>query len=172
MKPSSSPRTTNLLGAFVLAARDELQGATERAAAHTASGPSALTALATWPGLTIDALRKTLDLSQPGTVRLVDRLAADGLVSRQPGHDGRTRSLFLTDRGREVAHDVLEAREATMAAICAPLDPAELEQLAVLLERLLEHLPVDRDHAHLLCRLCDHGACADPYCPIDRGVPV
>jgi DNA-binding MarR family transcriptional regulator len=172
MKLPTSPRTTNLLGAFVLAAGDDLRRATERAAVHTASGPSALTALATWPGLTLDHLRRTLGLSQPGVVRLVDRLAADGLVSRRPGPDGRSRSLFLTDRGREVAHGVLEAREAAMAAICAPLEPAELEQLGVLLERLLEHLPGDRDHAHLLCRLCDHGACAAPYCPIDRGVPV
>ena len=165
------PRSTNLLGAFVLAAGHELQSVTERAASHTASGPSALTALATWPGLSLDGLRKTLGISQPGVVRLVDRLAADGLVSRNPGPDGRTRALHLTDRGREVAQEVLEAREAAMAAICAPLEPAEREQLTALLERVLEGLPSDRDEAHFLCRLCDHEACADPYCPVDRGVP-
>lgn len=175
MKPPGSPqatqRSTNLLGAFVLAAGHELRSVTERAASHTASGPSALTALATWPGLSLDGLRKTLGISQPGVVRLVDRLAADGLVSRNPGPDGRTRALHLTDRGRQVAQEVLDAREAAMAALCAPLEPTEVEQLTALLERVLRSLPDDRDEAHFLCRLCDHEACADPYCPVDRGVP-
>jgi DNA-binding MarR family transcriptional regulator len=168
---SGSPRTTNLLGAFVLAAGHELRSATERVANHAASGPSALTALATWPGLSLDALRRTLGLSQPGVVRLVDRLAADGLVSRNPGPDGRTRALHLTERGQQVAQEVLDERESVLAAMCAPLEPAELEQLTALLERVLERLPGDRDEAHFLCRLCDHEACADPYCPVDRGVP-
>jgi DNA-binding MarR family transcriptional regulator len=173
MKHTGDQRTTNLVGAFVLAAGHELRAATERAASHAASGPSALTALATWPGLTLDGLRRTLGLSQPGVVRLVDRLAADGLVARHPGPDGRSRSLLLTERGEHVAQDVLAAREATIAAICAPLEPAEREQLTGLLERVLERLPADRDDAHFLCRLCDHDACcADAYCPIDRGVPV
>ena len=170
--PQVSPRSTNLLGAFALAAGNELRRVTERAASHTASGPSALTALATWPGLSLDGLRKTLGISQPGVVRLVDRLAADGLVSRNPGPDGRTRALHLTERGRQVAQEVLEAREAAMTALCARLEPAEVEQLTTLLERMLEGLPGDRDEAHFLCRLCDHGACADPYCPVDRGVPA
>ena len=164
-------RSTNLLGAFALAAGDELRSVTERAASHTASGPSALTALATWPGLSLDGLRKTLGISQPGVVRLVDRLAADGLVSRNPGPDGRTRALHLTERGKQVAQEILQAREAAMAAMCARLEPAEVEQLTALLERVLEGLPGDRDEAHFLCRLCDHEACADPYCPVDRGVP-
>jgi len=170
--PQVSPRSTNLLGAFALAAGSELRRVTERAASHTASGPSALTALATWPGLSLDGLRKTLGISQPGVVRLVDRLAADGLVSRNPGPDGRTRALHLTERGRQVAQEVLEAREAAMTALCARLEPAEVEQLTTLLERMLEGLPGDRDEAHFLCRLCDHDACADPYCPVDRGVPA
>jgi len=172
MKRPNRQRTTNLVGAFVLAAGHELRDATEQAASHTASGPSALAALATWPGSTLEELRRTLGLSQPGVVRLVDRLAADGLVSRQPGRDGRSRSLVLTERGEQVAQDVLDARDRTMAAICAPLEAAELEQLTALLERMLERLPGDRDDAHFLCRLCDHDACADPYCPIDRGVPA
>jgi DNA-binding MarR family transcriptional regulator len=176
MKPPGSPqatqRSTNLLGAFVLAAGHELRSVTEQAASHTASGPSALTALATWPGLSLDGLRKTLGISQPGVVRLVDRLAADGLVSRNPGPDGRTRALHLTERGRQVAQEVLEAREAALSALCARLEPAEVEQLTSLLERMLEGLPGDRDEAHFLCRLCDHEACADPYCPVDRGVPA
>jgi MarR family transcriptional regulator, negative regulator of the multidrug operon emrRAB len=169
--PKITPRSTNLLGAFVLAAGHELRSVTERAASHTASGPSALTALATWPGLSLDGLRKTLGISQPGVVRLVDRLAADGLVSRNPGPDGRTRALHLTERGRQVAQEILEARETAMAALCAPLDPGEVEQLTTLLERVLHGLPGDREEAHFLCRLCDHEACADPYCPVDRGVP-
>src|SRR5918911_3333369 len=112
--PKATPRSTNLLGAFALAAGNQLRSVTEQAASHTASGPSALTALATWPGLSLDGLRKSLGISQPGVVRLVDRLAADGLVSRNPGPDGRTRALHLTDRGREIAQEVLEAREAAM----------------------------------------------------------
>jgi MarR family transcriptional regulator, negative regulator of the multidrug operon emrRAB len=169
--PQVSPRSTNLLGAFALAAGHELRSVTEQAASHTASGPSALTALATWPGLSLDGLRKTLDISQPGVVRLVDRLAADGLVSRNPGPDGRTRALHLTERGKQVAQEILQAREAAMAALCARLEPAEVEQLTTLLERVLEGLPSDREEAHFLCRLCDHEACTDPYCPVDRGVP-
>jgi MarR family transcriptional regulator, negative regulator of the multidrug operon emrRAB len=53
------------------------------------------------PGLSIDFLAHVLGMSHPGTVRLADRLEADGLIQRKPNKDGRTVALHLTVSGQK-----------------------------------------------------------------------
>ena len=76
-------RLANLLGATALVAADRMRVATRSAA---------LVHLQAWPGESIEALRHVVGISQPAAVRVVDRLAADGLIERRPGN-GRANAL-------------------------------------------------------------------------------
>ena len=58
-------------------------------------------------------------LSHAATVRLVDRLAAEGLVERREHFtDGRTRSLYLTAAGMVASDEVLSSRDEVIAEGC------------------------------------------------------
>src|SRR6185436_6473081 len=108
-------RDANLLGALGIVLGDLLDDAAE-----LAGGASAATALVALHGSsagdTIDALAGRVGLSHSGTVRLVDRLAGDGLVERRRGADQRSAALVLTPRGRRAARSVLSRREANLHA--------------------------------------------------------
>src|SRR5260221_847217 len=108
----SASRTSNLLGALAVALTDALTAVTERGARHGAAGPAALVTIADEPRISIERLRQVLQLSHSGAVRLVDRLAVDGLVERQSGRDQRSVSLLLTTAGREAAAAVLAERHS------------------------------------------------------------
>ena len=91
------PRNRNIFGAFALMISDDIVRATS--SRPPAAGPtaSAMALLAHEPGLSIRTLAIGVGLSHAGTVRLVDRLATEGLIETR-GHstDGRARSLYLT----------------------------------------------------------------------------
>ena len=90
-------RDANILGALAVIVTDRTGNAVAAAAGHSLSAAVALSALHHFLDRpTVDALGRVLGLSPSGAVRLVDRLAADGLVTRGPGADGRSRSLTLT----------------------------------------------------------------------------
>ena len=158
-------RTANLLGAAVLGLHDELKQTVERRSGHAGEASAALTALGHQPGLSNDALSRLLGLTHTGTVRLIDRLAADGLVERRPAaRDKRGVALYLTASGEDVRRDILSNREAALVPLLSRLSAQEREALGEILGKLLA--AVSRDDAHKLriCRLCDSTACSD--CPI------
>ena len=163
-------RTANLLGALVTALQDELSTATERAAAHGAAFPAALVSIHWGPGLSIEALRRILGLTHSGTVRLLDRLEADGAVARNTGRDGRTVALTLTAAGRSQVRAILGSREQVLSDALALLTRGEQGQLRQLLEKLLGGLTRDRDHSDHICRLCDEESCPDERCPVGCAV--
>src|SRR5690606_1644267 len=72
-------RDLNVIGAFALALSDDFRGAMQELAEGNESACAALIVIGQESGLSVDRLSKILGLSQPGTVRLVDRLAADHL---------------------------------------------------------------------------------------------
>lgn len=124
----------------------------------------------------MDDLRNAVGLTPSGAVRLVDRLAAAGLVERRPGADGRSLALHLTGRGRRAARRVLAARAESLARLVAVLDERERRSLVDLTEKLVAALATqrladrgrDQDPAGgWLCRLCDVDACGRPdgRCP-------
>src|ERR687891_1110268 len=128
-------RGANLLGALSLAVAERVEAATRAAAAHGGSAPAALAALDTFlDGSSIDTVRKPLGLTHSAAVRLVDRLAAAGLVRRGAGEDGRSVAVFLTPAGRRAAAQVQDGRMGALAEVLAPLDASELDQLTRLHE--------------------------------------
>lgn len=162
-------RTANLLGAAVLGLHDELRTAVERSSGHSGETPSAIVAVGHQPGLSNDGLSRLLGLTHTGTVRLIDRLVADGLVERrQAAHDKRGVALHLTTAGEALRREILRARAAAIIPVLARLDASERETLADLLSKLLQTVSRDDTHKLRICRLCDGPSCGD--CPI--GVAV
>jgi len=67
-----------------------------------------------------------LGLTSAGTVRLLDRLAEAGYIRREPGVDGRSTSVALTDEGRQAAvRGDAGARPRVLAGALAQLSRAE-----------------------------------------------
>jgi DNA-binding MarR family transcriptional regulator len=136
-----------------------MQDAMAGVAGHGASGPAALVALDGGAGGgSIDTLRRLLGITHSGTVRLVDRLAAAGLVERRVGVDARAVAIHLTPQGRRTARRILAAREAAIEQVLAPLSRAQRAQLAPLLVAMIEALADER-----ICRKCDASRCEN--CP-------
>jgi len=159
----------NVIGAAVVMLGDRIRDATEDASGMGGALPAALSALHVWAGgRTIETLAGGLRLSHSRTVRVVDRLAADGLAtrSRDPA-DGRGVLVHLTPAGHRVGRRVLEARAAALEEAVGETDRAELAAIA---ERLLARATTGRRAARAICRLCDSDACGhhDGRCPVTR----
>jgi DNA-binding MarR family transcriptional regulator len=166
---SVPPRTANLVAAFALAAAERVSQSAERATRRAASDTAALVLLTTaLGGASQDALAAALGLTQSGAVRLVDRLVADGLAERRPGPDARTHAVVPTSRGIAAGREALVQREQASSEILRPLDPADHDELARLLEKLLGGLITARADAFHVCRLCDPDACGHDtgHCPV------
>ena len=163
-------RLAQLLGALALAATDRFRTAVEESLGRAGSHAAALVHLDAYPGESVQALSEVLGVSQPAAVKLVDRLAADGLLERRPGTDHRTRALHLTADGRTAATRVLADRADELTGLLAALAPAERETLEPLLEKLVAALAHDRPGALEVCRLCDREACCGSAdgCPLEH----
>lgn len=116
--------------------------------------------------LTGTGLSRILRLSQPATVRLLDRLVDAGAVARAGRKDGREVGLALTASGKARARALLKARDNALAALLTPLAPDKRAQLAELLDEVLPEAVGNRNDARFLCRFCNHGVCDGPACPI------
>jgi DNA-binding MarR family transcriptional regulator len=162
----NAPRNRNIFGAFALMISDDIVRVTSSHAPEAGPTASTLALLAHEPGLSIRTLAIGVGLSHAGTVRLVDRLVADGLIERR-GHatDGRTRSLYLTATGRRASRKVLDARDQTIAEGLSSLSNKDLATLTAISERVLRARLKSPEQMYRICRLCGHDACAD--CPID-----
>lgn len=86
-------------------------------------------------------LAERVVLSRAGITRLVDRLVAGGLVERQRcGLDGRGCYAILTDGGRErLRRAAPHHLDSVKRRFLDVYDPAELDRLADLLERAIDH---------------------------------
>ena len=156
----------NVFGAFALMVSDEIIQASSSQAPQAGPTASALALLAHMPGLSIRMLSVGVGLSHAGTVRLVDRLATEGLIERRDhSSDGRTRSLYLTEAGKTVSDDVLNSRDQIIAEGLAVLTHEEMKILGQLSARVLRVRLESLEHSYRICRLCCHEGCTD--CPVD-----
>lgn len=161
-------RTSNLLGALALGVVDAFHAGVEANAGYGGETPAALVTLGVEPGLSINQLRQILNLSHPGTVRLVDRLEKEGLVERRSGADGRTLALFLSDAGHERRRAILRERRQQLQLALNGLTSDEREQLTTLLEKMLSAMTTSQLRAFALCRLCDEDVCPGDRCPVEQ----
>ncbi len=115
--------------------------------AHTGlSGPTfeVLLRLGRSPGrrLRMNDLAVEMHLSPSGLSRLVDRVAAAGLVAREACEtDRRGAYAVLTAEGARRLAEALPVHERGLERhLAGALDPAELEQLTALLRRVRDHV--------------------------------
>jgi MarR family transcriptional regulator, negative regulator of the multidrug operon emrRAB len=162
----------NVVGALVVALGDRVRDATEDATGMGGALPAALVSLREWAGgRTVDTLAGGLRLSHSRTVRVIDRLEAEGLASRERDPaDGRSVLVRLTPAGERAAAAALAAREAALTAAMRGLAPRDRRRLAELSGRVLAELTSDRRSAGANCRLCDSHACGhhEGRCPVTR----
>jgi DNA-binding MarR family transcriptional regulator len=161
-------RQANLLGALALVITDQSAQAVAAAAGQSVSGAAALSALHHFLDRpTLDQLHKVLGLTPSGAVRLVDRLAEAGLVTRGTGDDRRSRSVVLTDAGKQAAQQVTAARATLLSSALDELSPAERETLHSLMSRIMASIVRRKEGGAWTCRLCDLDACgrASGHCP-------
>jgi DNA-binding MarR family transcriptional regulator len=142
-----SERDLNLVGAFALAAAD----AVRQAAEHS-----------------LGQVRRPLGLSQPGALRLVERLEQAGWVARRAAN-GRGVALSLTTAGETVVAEILRARDASLARLLSALSAAQLRQVAAAAEVVLAAETDGRRDLERLCRLCHRDHCPD--CPVAAAAP-
>jgi MarR family transcriptional repressor of emrRAB len=158
-----SERDRNVIGAFALAAADALRRAAEDEVGQSGAAAGALITIDAYRGRSIEQLRGPLGLSQPGAVRLVERLEARGWVERRPS-PGRATALHLTADGEGLLKRILAARAAALDALLAPLPEGEVAALAAAAEDALAAATTDRPTLERLCRLCERAACE--RCPV------
>ena len=163
-------RLAQLLGALSLSASDRVRTSVDTSLGRAGAHAAVLVHLDAYPGASVQALADVLRVSQPAAVKLINRLAADGLLERRQGPDQRTRALHLTARGRSAAARVLEDRAAQLDPLLEVLDSGERERLEPLLEKLVAALAGDRPDALTVCRLCDRTSCcgAPTGCPLQH----
>ena len=161
-------REANLLGALALVVTDQTAQTVAAMAGQSVSAAAALSALHQFLDRpTVDRLRQVLGLTHSGAVRLVDRLADAGLVTRGAGDDGRSRSVALTGAGQRLAERITAARAALLTDALHGLSPAERQTLHTLMGRVMANIVHSKDGGPWICRLCDLDACgrAFGHCP-------
>jgi DNA-binding MarR family transcriptional regulator len=157
-------RVANLLGVVGLSVADRIAKAARDILHHAGETPAAVVVIGYGLGPSNDQLRGILGLSHPGSVRLVDRLVADGLVERRTGRDKRSIALYLTKQGEALREDLLLGRLAAIRPLLTPLTTTEQETLASLLHKMLSAMETTDLERCNLCRLCDDRVCTN--CPI------
>ncbi|HSD02783.1 MAG TPA: hypothetical protein VLB81_10450 [Gaiellales bacterium] len=162
-------RATNLVGALALALTDRMSAAIDGRGGARGSAAGALLLVHHGHVRRIDDLRAPLALSQAGAVRLVDRLAAAGLLRRVAGDsaDRRQVGVVLTAKGRRRVRQVLEARRDAVAGLLAGLTPEQVAQLSRTCERALAGVAADHPVPARICRYCDEKACDLTRCPVE-----
>ena len=149
-----------------MALADDILRSTGRNAPEIGPAAAALSLIGHEPDLSINELRVGVGLSQPGTVRLVDRMVAAGMVARLAAkHDRRAVALSLTPGGQAACDAIMAGRNGALAKGLAALDNDERHTLGLLASKMLRTMLRDENHAYQICRLCDFERCED--CPVD-----
>jgi DNA-binding MarR family transcriptional regulator len=159
--------TSNVVAAYVLSAHDQLLGGMRQAELEPRE-VAALTLVAEHDGCSLDWLRGRIDLTQSGTVRLVDRLAGRGLL-RRGASTGRGVPLHMTEQGAGSLERWRAERDRIVDELLAAV-PAEQRSLLVdAMAGVLAGQRRRRSQADATCRTCSWEACGRD-CPVDRSV--
>ena len=88
------------------------------------------------PGISLTDLTRRTGLDKSTVARNVQQLSDLGYVERV-GDPRRSNTVFLTDRGREMAELVLELDTAAYGDLLGCLEPEEAEDLARILSKVM-----------------------------------
>jgi DNA-binding MarR family transcriptional regulator len=103
-----------------------------------------LKALAEKDGQTMGELANELAVKPPTVTKMVARLGTQGLVERRRSStDGRSSSVFLTDKGRALIGDLDALLRTLDTDAIAAFDPKDLKRLRKALRSMLANLQPD-----------------------------
>jgi DNA-binding MarR family transcriptional regulator len=159
--------TSNVVVAWATAVQDELR-AGMRTIGLEPRDLAALTLVAAYDGCLLDWLRQRVDLTHSGTVRLVDRLAARGLLTRGAS-SGRGVPLHLTAAGDDLLGRWGRTRDEVIDGLLGALPQSPREALVTAMAEALGTQQRARAEADSACRTCTWPACGSD-CPVDRSV--
>lgn len=162
-------RGRNLLGALVVAVNDKMKQLAEQEISMAGEAAAALVTIGHNFGESVDFLSGILQLSHSGCVRLVDKLAEEGLIERRAGKDRRSVALYLTETGQQRKRDVLRARRDALNWVFESLNGGQQAQLTQLMEVMLQSITTCKAEADTICRLCEERTCAQQRCPVTLG---
>jgi DNA-binding MarR family transcriptional regulator len=101
-----------------------------------------LAQLSTHEGISQQALSEKLFVTKGNVCGLIGRMEQRDLVERRPDPDDkRANLLFLTDKGRALAEQVMPAQERFVADRMSVLTPGEQATFRTLLRQLDRSLP-------------------------------
>ena len=159
--------TANVVVAWVTAVHDRLRD-TMRELGLESRDLSALTLIAEHDGCSGDWLRTRVELTQSGTVRLVDRLVGRDLV-RRGRSTGRGVPLHVTEHGTAVLASWGRRRDELVADLLAGVPAAHRGEVVDGMAAALLGRDRPRAEADATCRRCTWTACGTD-CPVDRSV--
>jgi DNA-binding MarR family transcriptional regulator len=129
------------LGYWLRRLSDEVHGRFERELAEhgvTVSQWAVLITVHRGDATTTREVARYLDIDAGAVSRLVDRLTAKGLMTREPDPASRrTLRLALTDTGRDLTPRLAEIADRNDAHFFARLDPDQRHQLEDWIRRLI-----------------------------------
>jgi DNA-binding MarR family transcriptional regulator len=163
-------RTENLVGALALALSDHLDEVLARSSGLRVPDAAVLNVVGQFPGGTIESVRGVLGITHGGVVRIVDRLAAAGLLERRPGPDARSLALHLTADGNARWHAQTTARAAWLAELVRRVPSDVRPHVEPVVSAMLAALTPDDEVAEATCRLCDESVCPQRRCPVTLAV--
>lgn len=100
-----------------------------------------LAIIGTQPGQPQSRLAEAVSLKRSSLVAIIDKLAEEGLVERRHSpSDRRVNSVWLTDRGQAMLHDLSARADQEEATLAAGLSADERAELVRLLGRVVENL--------------------------------
>ena len=169
-KRGEERRLENIWGAISLATVDKMERAFATATGRGSSAIAAITQIGAEPGMSIERLRRVIALSHSATVRLVDQLVGEGLISREAsaGADKRARSLNLTREGLALLETAKDARRNVVENALERLSAEQREALAGIIEQMFPALVAPGDDGDVVCRYCDEKVCPIERCPVPQ----
>lgn len=156
----------NRLGALANAISDRLHRELIPTAPASNVQISVLVMLHSFPGMSIEDMSQTLDLSHSNLVRVVQQAQETGLLEKRPGKDKRATALHPTPAGEAVLTNFYQKRETQMQAVLGVLTPDEQQSLASLIDKLLTNFPDRKANEGRICRYCDLNFCYPADCPM------
>jgi DNA-binding MarR family transcriptional regulator len=156
----------NVLGALAMVLNDGIRSVTDASIGMSGETAAAVMLIGANPGLTVGLVAKALALTPSGTVRLIDKLAADGLVEKDHGTDQRTVVLSLTKNGLDKRAEIQSEREHVIERSMRGLSADDIAALGPLLDRMLSNMMESAEDDYRFCRMCDEDAC-EPRCPVE-----
>ena len=152
----------NQLGALALILNDRVEAAM---GGRSATAAAILASLRHYGPMTGTSLARIVGVAQPTCVRVVDGLAAEGLVTRGP-KSGRDVQLQLTPQGSTEAERLGRARLAAIYPLLDDMTLGEGVTLGMMAAQLMAAATDSPQSAKRHCRLCEHSLCVGDACPI------